>query len=177
MNNKEFIIIVSLILAIIVFVFLIFSNKKETFQQDEFTKLEIKEKGSGRIVNEFNSFDGFEEILNPVNENETLNFMKMNNTSSFVFVRNNEDMPKDFSLGVYFKKKNNSARYNNFIVGQNENSDDRLFVTLDIGKIIIEYEDNRIDIPVPIDSSDDESKLSYLFLKANLQDLGGEPPT
>jgi hypothetical protein len=175
MNTNKCIIIVSLILAILVIVFIIF-YKRETFVGDAFTKLNILEGEGGRIINEFNSFDGFVTLPDPVNENKDLQFMKMNSKSSFVFSRSEVNKMEDFSLGVYFRKKNKTARYSNFIVGNN-GTDDTLKITLDIGKIIIIYEEDNMEIPVEIDTSDGESKLSYLFIKANINGLNGQPPT
>lgn len=176
MNNIQFILIVSLVIAIIIIAFLILNKSKDTFQ-DSFSKLQIIEKdGNNRIVNEFTSFGGFQKEIDPNDENKTIDFMKMNNNSSFVFSRKDEDMNNDFSLGIYFKKKNVNAKYDNFITGLDNNGTTKFQVSLDISKIKVTYEDNPIDIPITVaDSFTDD--FTYLFFKANINGLGNNPPT
>ena len=172
MNNTQFTLIVSLIIGITIIVFLIFNKSKDTFQ-DSFTKLKILEKDDqNRVINEFQSFAGFQQEIDPINEDKTIDFMKMNSDSSFVFSRADDVMENDFSLGIYFKKKNKNARYDNFIIGENARREKKLLVSLDIGSIKVNYEDNPIEIPISVTEADTDSEFSYLFFKANINGLG-----
>ena len=111
MNYNKLLCLIILVI-ILILASVIFSKQiKEGFIEQD--SLKILEKKEGDVQSEFVNFDGFENIIDPVNEFNQLKFMKFNKDTEFKFTRNDAD--RDISFGVYFKRNKPGKLYTNFI--------------------------------------------------------------
>jgi hypothetical protein len=174
MNYNKLLFLVILIIIIILVTTFFSKQLKENFQDSD--SLQIIEKQTGEIQSEFINFAGFENIIDPVNEFNQLKFMKFNEDTEFKFTRSDENMDRDFSLGVYFKRDKPGKLYANFIQGFNDN-DDRIFnVDLDFNQIRIKYGDQEFNHTLDsFEVNENDEAYSYLFFKTDLNTVDQIP--
>ena len=72
----------------------------------------VDNENDGHIINEYINFAGFEDAIDPKNQDEIIKCKIFEKNSSFIFSRTDIVVNNDFSCGFYFKPFNPGGKYN-----------------------------------------------------------------
>ena len=159
-----------IVVIVLLLIWVSFFNKEHFSAGNDDVIFQIVDTQGGRILNEFSNFNGFQEVIDPVDPNKVVKFNKLNNTSSFVYNRVDVNTNTDFTLGFYFKPSNNNSPYNYLFSAEDKNDNEVMRVDIEIEHIKIVYEENELKIPRELDIlSSDDTEYSYLVLKGDIK--------
>lgn len=128
----------------------------------------VDNENDGHVLNEYINFAGFEDVIDPNNQENIMKCKVFETNSSFIFSRPDLVVNNDFSCGFFFKPFNTGAIYNYLFSAEDKNGNEILRIDLNSLNITVKYHKSIQTIPISTENSLDNSEFSYLFLKGKL---------